>query len=316
VELQSASVPDSSETRLYHEQMEWMGTWANGAMWRLLQGDALKCLRELPAGSANCVITSPPYFWLRDYGVDGQSGQEDSVAEYVASIANVCDELYRVLADDGVMFLNLGDTYYSGKGVSHGKDPKSKKRRFGLRAVDRSGGLDLKLKPKSIVGIPWRVAFELSSRSWVLRSSIIWHRKHALREAVLDRPRRSHENIFLLAKQRNYYFNRDALKDVVVEEDVWSISARPKMYAGIDTAPYPDELVERCLALGCPPNGTVIDPFAGSGTTLRVSLEHGRSAIGIELNPSFCNHIADQLTSVPKGKKDVSRFRDNSAIIG
>ena len=279
-------------------EKNWTGVIPGGQTWEVVQGDAATCLKQIPDSSVNCVITSPPYFWLRDYGVDGQSGQEESVREYVEYLARVCDELYRILKDDGVMFLNLGDTYYSGKGKSHGTDPKSKKRRFGLRAVDRSGGMDLNLRPKSVIGIPWRVAFALSDRQWVLRSSIIWHRKHALREAVLDRPRRSHENIFLLAKQRNYYFNREALKDVVVEEDVWTISARPKMYPGIDTAPYPDELVERCIALGCPAAGTVLDPFAGSGTTLRVALEQKRSAIGVELNPLFCRHIVDQLASL------------------
>lgn len=286
----------------------WTGAAPNGLQWTLFEGDAETCLKTIADKSANCIITSPPYFWLRDYGVEGQSGQEDSVADYVAGLAAVCDELYRILADDGVMFLNLGDTYYSGKGKSHGTDPKSKKRRFGLRAVDRSGGLDLNLRPKSVIGIPWRVAFELANRKWVLRSSIIWHRKHSLREAVLDRPRRSHENIFLLAKQRNYYFNRDALKDVLVEEDVWSISARPKMYPGIDTAPYPDELVERCIALGCPAGGTVLDPYAGSGTTLRVALEQERSAIGVELNPVFCQHIATQLTAVTEERSHVLGF--------
>jgi DNA modification methylase len=289
-------------------QKKWTGALPDGLSWQLYQGDAARCLKNMSASSANCIVTSPPYFWLRDYGVAGQSGQESSVSEYVQSIADVCDELHRILSDDGVMFLNLGDTYYSGKGKSHGHDPKSKKRRFGLRAVDRSGGLDLNLKPKSVIGVPWRVAFELSSRGWVLRSSIIWHRKHALREAVLDRPRRSHENIFLLAKQRNYYFNREALKDVVVEEDVWSISARPKMYPGIDTAPFPDELVERCIALGCPPGGTVLDPFAGSGTTMRVALAEGRSAIGVELNPAFCDHIASQMQAITEERNHVLRF--------
>lgn len=275
----------------------WEGGSRNGPRWRLLEGDACARLADVEAGVASCIVTSPPYYWLRDYGVAGQMGQEVSVADFVNSLASVGDEMYRVLAHDGVLFLNLGDTYYSGKGASHGVDPKSKKRRFGLRAVDRSGGLDLNLKQKSLIGIPWRVAFEMAARGWVLRSSIIWHRRHSLREAVLDRPRRSYENVFMFSKSRAYYFNREALKDVLVEEDVWSIPARPKMFSGIDTAPFPDELVERCLALGCPPGGTVLDPFAGSGTTLRVALAKGLSTIGIELNPRFCEHIAQQLSA-------------------
>lgn len=279
-------------------QTYWHGGTPGGASWHVYNGDSLQVLRTLPAGHFHCVVTSPPYFWLRDYNVTGQIGHEESVVEYVDALAGVMDEVHRVLRKDGVLFLNLGDTYYSGKGKSHGTDPKSAKRRFGLRAVDKSGGLGIGLKPKSVIGVPWRVAIEMAHRKWVLRSAIIWHRKHALTEAVLDRPRRSYENIFMFAKERSYFFNREALKDVVVEEDVWSISARPKGTNGIDTAPYPDELVERCLALGCPQNGHVLDPFGGAGTTLRVAVNSGRSATGIELNPEFCQHIVTQLRTL------------------
>jgi DNA modification methylase len=279
-------------------QTYWHGGTPRGASWHVYNGDSLQVLRTLPTAHYNCVVTSPPYFWLRDYNVTGQIGHEESVVEYVDALAGVMDEVHRVLRKDGVVFVNLGDTYYSGKGKSHGTDPKSAKRRFGLRAVDKSGGLGIGLKPKSTIGIPWRVAIEMARRNWVLRSAIIWHRKHALTEAVLDRPRRSYENIFMFAKERKYFFNREELKDVVVEEDVWSISARPKGTNGIDTAPYPDELVERCLALGCPQGGHVLDPFGGAGTTLRVAVDSGRSATGIDLNPEFCEHMVTQLRTL------------------
>jgi DNA modification methylase len=276
----------------------WHGEIRCGATWHVHCGDALAVLKTLPSEHYHCVVSSPPYFWLRDYAVSGQIGHEESVIAYVIALANVMDEVYRVLRKDGVVFLNLGDTYYSGKGKSHGTDPKSAKRRFGLRAVDKSGGLGIGLKPKSIIGIPWRVAIEMANRKWVLRSAIIWHRKHALTEAVLDRPRRSYENIFMFAKQRNYFFNRNALKDILVEEDVWSISARPRATNGIDTAPYPDELVERCLNLGCPDRGHVLDPFAGAGTTVRVALTSSRSATGIDLNRRFCGYMAGELGKI------------------
>ena len=280
------------------EPLNWRGITPDGSEWTLHQGDSLACLKLIDAKTVNCAVTSPPYYWLRDYGVEGQLGQEHTVSEYVKAIANAMDEVHRVLKDDGLLFLNLGDTYYSGKGKSHGTDPKSKKRRFGLRAVDKSGGLDIGIRPKSVIGIPWRVALEMSRRKWVLRSSIIWHRKHALREAVRDRPRRSYEYIYMFAKQRSYYFNREALQDVMVEEDVWTINARPRIIPGVDTAPFPDELVQRCLSIGCPEGGVVLDPFVGSGTTMRVALSSGRSAIGIELNPNFCSHIVDHLTNL------------------
>jgi DNA modification methylase len=277
---------------------DWRGKALSGAAWQVYQGDALQVLGELPAEHFNCVVTSPPYYWLRDYGVEGQIGHEESVTAYVDSIAAVMDGVYKVLRRDGLVFLNLGDTYYSGKGKSHGVDPKSAKRRFGLREVDKSGGLGIGLRPKSIIGVPWRVAIEMARRKWVLRSAIIWHRKHALTEAVIDRPRRSYENVFMFAKDRSYFFNREALRDVVVEEDVWTISARPRATNGIDTAPFPDELVERCLALGCPENGNVLDPFAGGGTTIRVAVNTGRSATGIELNAQFCQYMLGQLRTI------------------
>jgi DNA modification methylase len=278
------------------ELNNWSGrSPATGAEWKIYLGDALRVLARLPENHFDCAITSPPYYWLRDYDVAGQIGHEETVPEYVKAMAEVMDAVRRVLKEHGLLFLNIGDTYYSGKGKSHGVDPKSTKRRFGLRAVDKSGGVGIGILPKSMIGIPWRVAMELATRKWVLRSAIIWHRKHALTEAVLDRPRRSYENIFMFAKDRRYFFNRDALHNVLVEEDVWTIRARPKPTNGIDTAPFPDELVERCLELGCPQGGNVLDCFAGSGTTVRVALKSGRSATGIDLNPGFCKYMVDQL---------------------
>lgn len=273
------------------------GITNTGKEWKVYNGDALEVLKTLPDETFDCVITSPPYFWLRDYGTEGQIGQEDTVAEYVDALVSVMDQVFRTLKKEGLVFLNLGDTYYSGKGKSHGTDPKSKARRFGLRAVDKSGGMGIGLSPKSIIGIPWRVSLEMISRGWVLRSPIIWHRKHSLPESVRDRPRRSYEYIFMFAKNRKYYFNRQSLENAG-EEDMWTIVARPRLNNGLGTAPFPDELVKRCLDIGCPPNGLVLDPFAGSGTTLLVSVLSGRSATGIDLNPVFCDYMVTQLSQV------------------
>jgi len=277
------------------QETRWEGTTKTGRHWEVHCGDAKEVLSETPEEAFGCVVTSPPYYSLRDYDVEGQIGLEETVSEYVSAIAAVMDEVKRTLAKDGLLFLNLGDTYYSGKGRSHGVDRKSSKRRFGLRPVDKSGGLGLGLRRKSAIGVPWRVAIGMTERSWVLRSAIIWHRKNALPEAVRDRPRRSYEYVFMFAKQRHYYFNREALKDVVVEEDVWTIPARPKITNGIDTAPFPDELVERCLQVGCPESAVVLDPFAGAGTTLRVALLSGRDAVGIDLSPLFCEHMVTEM---------------------
>lgn len=263
--------------------------------WELLCGDAFQALKKVESESINCIITSPPYYCLRDYGIDGQIGLEETVEEYVESLCKVMDESFRVLKKDGILFLNLGDTYYSGKGKSHGNDIKSQKRRFGLRPVDKSGGLGIDINRKSIIGIPWRVAIEMMKRKWILRSPIIWHRDKALPESVRDRPRRSYEYIFMFVKDRKYFFDRKHLIDKDFDEDVWTVLARTKAGNAIKTAPFPDEIVHRCLEIGCPQGGKVLDPFAGSGTTLRVALNTGRTAIGIELNSDFCSYILNQL---------------------
>ncbi len=282
----------------------------DGVKWAVYTGDAFEVLKQLPDESFNCVVTSPPYFWLRDYGVQGQAGQEETIAEYVEAMSLVMDEVLRVLKKDGILFLNLGDTYYSGKGRSHGVDKKSNKRRFGLRAVDKSGGMGIGLKQKSMIGIPWRVATSMISRGWVLRSNIIWYGKYSLPEPVRDRPRRSYEHIFMFVKNRKYYFDRAVLVNKAQEdgrnyklknglgnrfEDMWIIKARPKPTPGISTAPFPDELVQRCLDIGCRPGGAVLDPFAGGGTTLRVAVQSGHPATGIDLNSKFCEFMINEL---------------------
>lgn len=203
----------------------WSGS-IDGKAWTLFCGNAAAALSHIPDESVHCIITSPPYYSLRDYGVDGQIGLEDTVNEYVMSLCGVMDQLYRVLRKDGLLFLNLGDTYYSGKGASHGKDSKSHKRRFGLRPVDKSGGLGENIERKSIIGIPWRVAIEMTSRKWVLRAPIIWHRDKALPESVRDRPHRSYEYIFMFAKDRKYYFNRQPLVDMAYEWDNYRLTTQ------------------------------------------------------------------------------------------
>ena len=230
--------------------------------------------------------------------MENQLGREETVTDYVNSLATAMDQVCRVLKDTGTLFLNIGDTYYSGKGQSQGSDPKSNKRRFGLRPVDKSGGVGIGIGKKSLIGVPWRVANEMSSRGWILRSAIIWHRDRCLPEAVADRPRRSYEFVFMFVKSRKYYFDRQPLVDKNIDEDVWTIAARPKGTPGIETAPYPDELVQRCLDIGCPPGGSVLDCFAGSGTTLRVAIESKRPATGIDLNPDFCKYMVEQLKGV------------------
>lgn len=258
--------------------------------WEVHCGDASGVLSTLEENSFSCVVTSPPYYWQRDYNVEGQIGKEATIDEFVFAISNVMDEVRRVLRNDGLLFLNLGDTYYSAKGQPKGKDRKNRARRFGLRAVDSSG---LGVPRKTTIGIPWRVALEMISRGWILRSPIIWKRESTLPEPTAkDRPWRTYETIFMFSKQPRYNFYRDALNG---SEDIWTISDRPKNSNGLHSAAFPDELVRMCLAIGCPATGAVLDPFAGSGTVLRVALESHRPAVGIDLNGDFCSYMSDQL---------------------
>lgn len=277
---------------------KWRGNCPEGPTWEIHRGGAKEILTELPDESVNCVVTSPPYFWLRDYGVAEQIGKEDTVDGYVQAISGAMDEVRRVLCKEGLLFLNIGDTYYSGKGRSHGQDRKSGKRRFGLRAVDKSGGMGIDLQRKSVIGVPWRVAMEMCARKWVLRSPIIWHREKCLPEHVRDRPSRSYEYVFMFVRNRHYYFNKEALIKKKIEEDMWTIPPRPKAANGIDTAPFPDELVRRCLEIGCKPGGKVLDLFLGSGTTARVALSMGHSVIGIDISRDFCLHVVNELEAL------------------
>lgn len=287
--LKTENTSDDSERELTH----WGGRVHNGAEWEIHRGDALHTLRQLQANHFHCVVTSPPYYWQRDYEVDGQLGQEKTIDDYVNNLSNVMDEVKRVLRTDGLLFLNLGDTYYSAKGQPKGTDGKNKARRFGLRAVDASG---LGVPRKTSIGIPWRTALEMVNRGWTLRSPIVWRRKGCLPEPTAhDRPWRTYEMIFMFSKSPSYYFDRPSLKG---EEDVWEISERPKSSNGVHSAAFPEQLVEKCLRIGCRDDGRVLDPFAGSGTVLRVALRTGRSTVGIDLSPKFCDYMSKDLNLI------------------
>ncbi|TBU79811.1 site-specific DNA-methyltransferase [Pseudomonas daroniae] len=260
--------------------------------WSILHADVNAAAAKLPAESVNCVVTSPPYYWQRDYEVGGQIGHEPTIEGYVDALVEVFSKIKKSLTPDGTLFLNLGDTYYSAKGKPHGTDEKHKGRnmmRKHLRAVDGPG---LGLPRKSLIGIPWRVALAMQDDGWTLRSSIIWQRPATLPEPTArDRPWRTHENIFVFSKGPKYYFNRNALQG---EEDIWKIIARPEN-PGSHFAPYPRELVDRCLACGCPEGGTVLDPFVGSGTTIVSALASGRHGVGIELKPEYAEFAAKRI---------------------
>jgi len=260
----------------------------------LILEDVQEALAELPNDTFNVVITSPPYYWARDYGFDGQIGHEDTVDEYVIRLADAFDEVKRVLHPEGVFYLNIGDTYYSGNGQPHGQDPRSPSRNFmrkKMRAVDRSGW---DLPKKSLIGVPWRVAVEMQNRGWTLRSDIIWNRGNAFVEPTArDRPYRQYEHVFLFSKSRFYSYDRSQLP----EEDVWNIPIERSTRIEHNAA-FPSELVRRCILTGSPPGGFVLDPFVGSGTTIDVALGLNRHCVGIDLNQKYIsaqiNHLKEQ----------------------
>jgi DNA modification methylase len=212
-------------------------------MWEIRQGDALEVLRTLGAGSVQCCVTSPPYWGLRDYGHAGQIGLECTPEEYVSRLVEVFREVRRVLADDGTLWLNLGDSY-AGGGKQTGRNDEARetpggrgcsfrggpRRRVGVipgrpgngqqgAARDRDGIGAVRLKPKDLVGIPWRVAFALQADGWWLRSDIIWAKPNPMPESVTDRPTKAHEYLFLLAKSERYYYAADGIAEPHVTSD-------------------------------------------------------------------------------------------------
>lgn len=283
----------------------------------ILIGDVLEQLRTLPDESVNCVVTSPPYWGLRDYGVDGQIGLEKTPAEYIARMVAVFEEVRRVLRKDGTCWVNLGDSYAREGGRTGGVPRHWDGRR------DDPGGLhdrralasDIGLKQKDLVGIPWRFAFALQDAGWYLRSEIIWAKPNPMPESVRDRPTKAHEQIFLLTRSAKYWYDADAIAEPTLyagddrggrrdarrgticnsmsgvtgetrnARTVWEIATQP--YKEAHFATFPPELPKRCILAGCPVGGVVLDPFLGSGTTAAVAIELGRKWIGIELNPQY-----------------------------
>jgi DNA modification methylase len=323
---------------------------------KLLNGDCRSILPTLPSESVHCVVCSPPYFGLRDYGTAGQIGLEATPDAYVAEIVAVFREVRRVLRNDGTLWLNLGDSYASnpGSGYAAGKfgtlgdTPSTESRRQSgsgtFRAPQRVNGL----KPKDLLGIPWMVAFALRADGWYLRQDIIWSKPNPMPESVRDRCCKAHEYLFLLCKSARYHFDQEAISEGIADasiarlsqdiegqrgsdrvpgktngpmkavgslhmretsrndgerwreaeggvaargrrtkRSVWEVATQP--FALAHFATFPPALIEPCILAGCPRDGTVLDPFAGAGTTGLVADRLGRNAILIELNASYAD---------------------------
>lgn len=301
------------------------------------QGDALAVLKTMPDESVQCCVTSPPYWGLRDYGHDGQMGLEPTPDEYVAGMVALFREVRRVLKDDGVLWLNLGDSYASNPssgGTQSSKMTGGEHKRTPRRDYIRPDGL----KPKDLVGIPWRVAFALQADGWWLRSDVIWAKPNPMPESVRDRPTRAHEYVFLLTKAARYFWDADSVSTKTITggrknlgmpkqraramgrkasgneidggkdkirgltkniRTVWTITPQPTPDAHFAT--FPEALPERCIKAASRKGDTVLDPFTGSGTTGRVALRLGRKFAGIELNPEYVALAHERIQEVNTG---------------
>ena len=301
---------------------------------KIINGDCIEVLKGIEDSSVNCCVTSPPYWGLRDYGVDGQLGLENTPNEYVDNLVRVFREIRRVLKHDGTLWLNLGDSYAgncsqsSNNGRAGYGNPREK---IVSRLFDG-------IKSKDLIGIPWRVAFALQADGWYLRQDIIWHKPNPMPESVTDRCTKSHEYIFLLSKSARYYYDYEAVKEQSIcygtdtrsdlgniryegkrtkdttgkngqqsfvtindtrnKRSVWTVSTKP--FSEAHFATFPKDLIRPCIRAGCPANGIVIDPFMGSGTTACVCIEENRNYLGIELNHKYIKIAENRIGSTER----------------
>ena len=262
----------------------------------LLCGDACAGLALLPAESVQTVLTSPPYWSLRDYEVEDQIGCDDSLDAYLAAIVAVFEQIRRVLTRDGTAWLNVGDSYTSGNRSYRAPDRKNSARAMSVRPPTPEG-----LKPKDLIGVPWRLAFALQEAGWWLRSEVIWHKPNAHPESVADRPTKAHETLFLLSKQQDYYYDTEAVKGPRDRRlrTVWDIPTEPVRRTNGDAddhpAMMPMTLARRCLSITSKRSSVVLDPYAGSGTTLLAARELERDWVGVEIKPAFVDLIERRL---------------------
>jgi len=260
----------------------------------LLKGDARRALRRFPEGTFRATVTSPPYWSLRDYGIPGQIGLEGSLDRYLRSLVRAFSEVYRVTAEDGTLWLNIGDAYTSGGRTWRAPDRKNPVRAMNVRPPTPRG-----LKPKDLIGVPWRLAFALQKSGWFLRADCVWSKPNCQPESVKDRPTRSHEYLFLFSKREQYRYRADAVRGPNGRNlrTVWEVPTQPFREAHFAT--FPPALVEPCVALSTGDGDLVLDPFCGSGTTGAVALALGRRFVGVELNPEYVEIAARRLSSTP-----------------
>ena len=297
----------------------------------ILYGDCRETLKNLTNSSVQMCVTSPPYYGLRDYGGEkNQIGQEQTPEEFIDELVKVFREVRRTLKDDGTLWLNIGDSYYNyrpSKGKSYPKQTVSKTKQDLPDYSSKRNNKLSNLKEKDLIGIPWMLAFALRADGWYLRQDIIWHKPNPMPESVKDRCTKSHEYIFLLSKNKKYYYDNEAIKEPVKQDwgtrnrangkyhnsgsglqphsgltksyttknkrSVWSITNKPYKHAHFATFP-PDLIVPPILA-GSKKGDIILDPFMGSGTTGMVAKQHGRYFVGCELHDDYSELIKQRM---------------------
>ena len=264
----------------------------------IIMGDCLKSISKIDQGSIQSVITSPPYWGLRNYDNENQLGQEDTPEEFVSKLVDIFSEIKKVLKDDGTVWVNIGDTYFGAKGGHFDGDNSITTDNTGIeyRMKRQAPPKHEYLKVKDLAGVPWMFAVAMQKRGWYLRQDIIWHKPVPMPEAVNDRLQKSHEHIFLFSKKKNYYFNTEAIgvdrkegEGWVRRHDVWDIPT--SHFQGAHFAVFPEKLPELCIKASTKENDIVLDPFMGSGTTAYVAQRLSRRWVGIELNPEYVKII-------------------------
>ena len=272
----------------------WASLFQQGATESgLVTGDCNAVLSKFPDEVFRTCVTSPPYWSVRDYHIEGQIGLGDQLDEYLESLVAAFAHVWRVLTDDGTLWLNIGDVYTSGGRTWRAPDKKNSG-----RAMDTRPATPIGLKEKDLIGIPWRLALKLQEAGSYLRFDVIWYKPNCQPESVKDRPTKSHEYLFLFSKNSHYYYDSEAERGPNDRNlrTVWEINTSPFPEAHFAT--FPPALVERCLALTSQPTDLILDPFVGSGTTAEVAMRLGRRFVGVDLNPEYMNLVVSRLAGL------------------
>lgn len=279
---------------------------------KIIQGDALEVLKTLPDESVNCCVTSPPYWGLRDYGVDNQLGLEPTIEAYISRLCDIFDEVGRIMTDNGTLWVNLGDTYGGSGGAGGDYLPGGLKEGQPTYRQPKTA-----TRPKSLCLIPLRFALEMYNRGWIVRNRIVWWKRNCMPSSAKDRFTVDFEDFFFMTKSERYWFEtqyedtkalvieprmRKEMRQIIsdkgkytgrgikrtmkrIKRTVWDIPT--KCYKEAHFATYPEDLIKTPILAGCPEGGVVLDPFMGAGTTAVVAARLKRQWLGIELNPAY-----------------------------